>query len=535
MADPTTGATGTTAPPASVVSTTGATGPTGATGTTDTTPGASGATGSTGATGGTGATAVAPVVYATNSYGKQLTQAPDPTTDHQAYVDWLNKASLNGFSADQINAASSGAAAGAAGGGANGAGTTLTSAGQAALNPGATGATGIGQWTSDQSFIPTDSGMGPGPTNWDVTPDQTVQGQMDKLTQNISTDPTYQALAATLERKNAASGGSNSLMAESAAYNQVVGLAFNIASADAATYAKSAEFNASMADQFGLAAQQFKNTALLSDQNYKQSQVLQAEQIQGNLTSVNLQIAGQLAATNISAGAQVTSAQIGADASMSNAKLSASTSLTEADMQRQTTLDSLQIGFQSNWALNQQGESNQLHTLYAQGGINADAQNRQIAGQLSIQANADNNANLRALMGSVSQIGATPGLTAEQQANAIKQTTTIYQTNQNLSSSYYAGASYGLSNGSALYSTTGVGSPTGASAPSGAAYDPYSSFGNYMLYPGYEMTSPPTLPYFGGTGATDVGAQPGSQGGDFLPTQSYGAPPSQGNTQPPHP
>lgn len=363
--------------------------------------------------------------------------------------------------------------------------------------------------TSTQSFIPTpDPSLAVPTATWTVTPDQTVQGQMDQLTQNLGTNPVYQSLAAQLTRANAANGGTNSLMAETSAYNSVVGLAYNIASADAATYAQSAEFNASMANQFGLAAQQFSYTALLSDQNYKQSQTLQAEQINGNLQSVSMQISGQLKATNISASAQIKSASISASASMHNADTAAQASLTEASMSQQTTLDSLQIGFQNQWMLNQQGTSNQLQIMGSQTSETDFLNSQQASRQLTLQSNADMNANLRQLTASVGQIGATPGLSPEQQAGAVDQVTQIFKTNQNLSNSYYTASVNGFTNGTSSGSLSGGAVPV---SPSGNPLnDAYNQFGNYMLYPGYEMTAPPTAPFFGGSGTTTVGAQPSS-------------------------
>lgn len=504
MPPPAVGATGATGPvgigATGATSATGASGPTGATGPS---PGPTGASGPTGATGSTG-----PIK---NSAGVAL--KPPPTINPKDLKAWAATAAANGFTQDQINQVSAKAKADAA------AAREASNTSQQATAQPAGSVTNLGGWspgqvyagtqtpgsTTDQSFIPQSDGMGPGPTNWNVTPEQTVQGQMNKITQNIGTDPVYQALAAQLTRANAANGGTNSLMAETAAYNQVVGLAFNVASADAATYAKSAEFNASMANQFGLAAQQFRNTAMLSDQNYKQSQVLQAEQINGNLQSVSMQIAGQLQATSISASAQIASAGVSANASMTNARLSSETSLKEATMSQQTTLDSLQVQFQSQWALQQGAQGNALQ----QGAQNQyfATQNATTAfgRQMTIQANADMNANLRQLSASISQIGATPGLTPEQQANAIATETGIFKTNQNLTSAFYGSAAYGLSNGSAAYSSTG--NPALAQ-PNQNSADPYNQFGNYMAYPGYEITAPPTLPFYGGSGSTLEGHQP---------------------------
>ncbi len=388
-------------------------------------------------------------------------------------------------------------------------------------------------YVSDQSFIPAVPANEPTATAWTVTPDQTVQGQMDQLTTKLQTNPVYQSLADQLKRTSAAAGGGNSLMAETSAYNSVIGLAYNIATSDAATYAKSAEFNASMANQFGLAEQQFMNTALLSDQNYKQSQVLQSEQIKGNLDSVDRQIAGQIQSTTIAgqaevdaAGAQITAAGMYASASIQDAQLSAATSLQESATQQQTTLDGLQIQFQSNWALNQQGQANQLQTIGAQAGAQIDVNSAnnadQFAKSLTLQNNADYNANLRQLMSGISTIGATPGLTADQQSNAISTETSIFQTNSALTNAAAGSTTYGLQNGS-----IGTG-PSSSVTPT--AQNPYGIYGNYMAFPGFTMTAPPTLPFYSGTGTSTapVNQQPPqampSIGGNFIPPTTANPP-----------
>lgn len=404
--------------------------------------------------------------------------------------------------------------------------------------------------TTDKSFIPQVPANEPTATNWNVTPEQTVQGQMDQLTKNIGTNPVYQSLAAQLTRASAAQGNQNSLMAETAAYNQVVGLAYNVASQDAATYAKSAEFNATMANQFGLAQQQFMHTALLSDQNYKQSQVLQSEQINGNLQSVSMQIAGQIKSTSIAASAQRAAAGISANASIQNAKLASETSLKEAAMQQQTTLDGLQIGFQNQWMLSEQAQGHQLQQMgqqfvyqgqlqsnissqnFMQGMVGTQYQDefnnamntKQFGQQMTLNAQADFNANLRQLSQNIAMIGATPGLTAEQQANAISTITNIFKQNQSMSSSFYGSSTNGIANGTVGNSITGnnvIVPPLPTWTPPAPSPDqnPYTQYGNYLAYPGYELTAPPTAPFFGGTGGGEIGKQPPSAGNmeAFLP------------------
>lgn len=369
---------------------------------------------------------------------------------------------------------------------------------------------------TDETFTPDNSSVDAAANTqmvpWEVTDEQTVQGQMNQIVGNMSSNPVYQSLAASLERAQAAHGGENSLMAETAAYNGVVNLAFQVASADAATYARSAEFNASTANQFNLSNRQFMQQALLSTQNYQQSQVLQQQQIQGNLQSVSMQIAGQLRATEIGANAQVASAQIGAAAQVRSAGISASAALGAAHIQQQTAMDSIQANFQAQWALNEQGQGHalELNDRSTDNAIRHDTtmSNTQFGQQLTLQMNADNNANLRQLMGTVGQIGATPGLTGDQQANAINQVTQMYHTNASLGASFYGSSGYSLSTGQAganiQNGTNGYMPPgAGGSATPGGGYQQY---GDYLSYGhgGYTMTAAPDLEFYGGTGLVDT-------------------------------
>lgn len=296
-----------------------------------------------------------------------------------------------------------------------------------------------------------------GPVDWKVTDEQTVQGQMKQLTTNLSTNPVYQSIAETMKRANAASGGGNSLMAESAAYDKVIGLAFNIASSDAATYAKSAEFNATMTNQFGLAKNNFVYQALLSDQNYAQSQVLQSNQIKGNLDSVDRQVSGQLESTRIAgqaqmaaaatqAGATVASAYISADAAMKDAALSAKTSLQLGDIQRQTALDTLNIDFQTKAAITAQQGAIDIAKIGATGAMNKDVNAASAADTLakSITLGYQNAFNTQTIQTGAEavQISTTPGLSAEDQARGIKTILDIDKGNKDAFAAFASGLSH---------------------------------------------------------------------------------------------
>jgi hypothetical protein len=529
----TTGATGTTDAAA-------AAGATGATGAATTAPGATGAAPApaTGATGATGVAATRAAVAGgaptqtfqrlTNAQYKALSPADQKAYDRkkaaaasaaQGFSDPPVSQNLwASMSADQRQAyiaahpnspeaAGKGAALGTST--ASSSSSTGFAAGYTAPPP----AKAEDYQAPDKSFIPKVPDDEPTATTWDVTPEQTVQGQMKQLTTDLQTNPVYQSLASAVKRASAAAGGGNSLMAETAAYDKVIGLAFNVASADAATFAKSAEFNATMKNQFSLATQQFMHTALLSDQNYKQSQVLQSEQIKGNLDSVDRQVAGQLESTRVSAaaqveaagemaGAQISSSSISAEASMENAKLAAATSLSEADLQRKTTLDAIDLNFKSAWSLGQEQTAGELQRIGAQTGatiaINADA----FVKNATLARQSDMSTGLNQLEANLTAISTMPGLTPQQQANAVETATSWHKTDQALKDASWDTITHGAQDGT-LAGAIDPNNPL-PGAPAGAtASNPYGVYGNYMVYPGYDISPAPEI----GGAMSNVGAQ----------------------------
>jgi hypothetical protein len=116
-------------------------------------------------------------------------------------------------------------------------------------------------------------------TDWEVTDEQTVMGQLEKNYDRGS--PFFEQAAEKAKRGHQAGGGQNSLMAEQAGINAAMDQAFKASFEDAKTFARSAEFNAAMKNQFGLAEQRFMHNATLSDQNFQHSKVLMQQQIQG--------------------------------------------------------------------------------------------------------------------------------------------------------------------------------------------------------------------------------------------------------------
>jgi hypothetical protein len=89
------------------------------------------------------------------------------------------------------------------------------------------------------------------PTQWNITPDQTVQGQMKNL---IDPNSPYYQQWATAGAQDAAARGftGNSSIRETGIMDSVMRGATPIATADASTYAKAAGYNADMPNQFAM-------------------------------------------------------------------------------------------------------------------------------------------------------------------------------------------------------------------------------------------------------------------------------------------
>jgi len=135
------------------------------------------------------------------------------------------------------------------------------------------------------------TGNDPTMTPWEVTDEQTVAGQMEKNYDRNS--PFMEKAAEEGQRKHLASGGQNSLMAGKAGQVAAMDVAFKMSFADAKTYARSAEFNAAMKNQFGLAEQRFIQNSLLSEQNFNQAIVMQTQMIAGQLEGIAAQYRGK--------------------------------------------------------------------------------------------------------------------------------------------------------------------------------------------------------------------------------------------------
>jgi hypothetical protein len=99
------------------------------------------------------------------------------------------------------------------------------------------------------------------PTQWAVTPEQTVQGQLATLAD--PNNPNYQSWATAGKQVAAANGFTgNSTMRDTGILNSVIQNATPIATADASTEAKAAGYNADQSNQFATTNVNAQNAAL---------------------------------------------------------------------------------------------------------------------------------------------------------------------------------------------------------------------------------------------------------------------------------
>lgn len=147
---------------------------------------------------------------------------------------------------------------------------------------------------AEDAWVPEGSGTADvEQTLWNVTPEQTVAGQFEDLYDRDS--PIFELARQRAIRQHLGSGGQNSAMA--AGFGEVAAMdkAFQMAQQDAQTYARSAEFNAAMANQYSLAEQRFIHNALLSEQAFQQAKSLQTQRIHAQLESIVLDYKGRSA------------------------------------------------------------------------------------------------------------------------------------------------------------------------------------------------------------------------------------------------
>lgn len=133
------------------------------------------------------------------------------------------------------------------------------------------------------------------PTKWNVTPNQTVAGQITSIL-DPNSPIIQQARTQGLELANDR-GLLNSSIGETAAMNSAYSAALPIASADASTYSKAAGYNADQSNQFAVKNQDATNTAgqFNSSQTNQMSQAVLSAQTQTAIANLQSQTQTNLA------------------------------------------------------------------------------------------------------------------------------------------------------------------------------------------------------------------------------------------------
>lgn len=311
--------------------------------------------------------------------------------------------------------------------------------------------------TQAPSFIPATPANAPQPTKWEVTADQTVEARFDSIMD--SDNPVFKDIQERIMREHAARGGQNSLMAARSAAMAVAEVGFKIASQDAATFARSAEFNAAMANQFGLAEQQFQHNAMLSEQNFKQGIMMLRESQLADLEKINADMKSRL---------NLMGAQSLIDINMEATKHQ--NTLAQMDRAHRQNLESMETQFQYNWQSAEQSQRQALERMDRETTNAGFMEQQKFAWQMQLNYMSEVSQNGRMLLNTVGAIGSNPNITAAQAqaavADAIRQYNAV---NEQLASTYKVPSNPALTAQNYLDFSghnTGYGTNTGQTAPS---------------------------------------------------------------------
>lgn len=324
---------------------------------------------------------------------------------------------------------------------------------------------------------------GPQATEWEVTGDQLVENRMASLME--SDNPVFQSLREATMRAHAARGGKNSLMASRAAVTMMADMAFKIGSQDAATLARSAEFNAAMKNQFGLAEQRFFHNALLSDQNYRQGVMVIREQTAGRIAEIGAESAGRVAAIN---------AQVSGELTLEDRRTD--NQIRMMDRAHGQNLERDELGFQHNWALNEQGQGHTLERMDRQADNNMRENDNQFRNQFTLTYLSESSATQRAIIAATGEVRGNPNLKPEQAAAGVRDILSMYNAFNEQNRAFFGNP------------RPGANGPTGNPEEDGKAYGSpaydYTSYagsrGISMGQGGYRMYAPPTMRFWGGSG-----------------------------------
>lgn len=185
----------------------------------------------------------------------------------------------------------------------------------------------------EQSYIQSAQSQTQGPTQWTVTPNQTVAGQYASLMSKG--DPAIQAAEESTLRANAASGGRNSLMAQNAATLAGSQVALSIAQQDAQTNAQAGEYNANAANTFAQQMNSFVESMTASQQSFDAGYAQLKNQFSANMGSIYAQVLQGAAAASENVKQTIDATTVSTNATLEQMDKTFSQNVAETEMQNQ--------------------------------------------------------------------------------------------------------------------------------------------------------------------------------------------------------
>lgn len=207
---------------------------------------------------------------------------------------------------------------------------------------------------SPQTYIDQAKANEVGPATWNVTPDQTVAGQYANL-MNTPNEAIQAAEQKTI-RNYSASGGRNDLMAQNAASMTGSQIALTIATQDAQTNAAAGEFNATQANAYNQALNQFTDNALLSKQNFDQGVAMLGAQTNEQL---------KMLTANVNATAATSSIQLNTALAQTKINLNATLATMDKQFGQNVTMAGVNAGIANAQSWTQYGQQIRLGYLSA--------------------------------------------------------------------------------------------------------------------------------------------------------------------------
>lgn len=324
------------------------------------------------------------------------------------------------------------------------------------------------------SYTPGEASQLGGATNWNVTAPQTVAGQ---FAQDMSqANPAIQAVEQQTIRANAAHGGANDLMAQTAATMAGAQVGLQIASQDAQTNAAAGQFNASAANQFSQQQNQFIQNATLSQQNFQQGVAMLHDQTNQSFQQLYAQV------------------EAGAATASTNVK---------------ATLDTTQASLKSTLAQMGQQFADTTSQAAQQEGYNVYNANTQYGMNVQLSYLSSVNTQQASLMQTIAQIQSNPNINTAQANAAIQNAVDQFNSFMTMNNAYYS--SMMPASGTSGVGTTAGGAPTGTSpfdsTATGGGFAKIASMGTGLTpsAPSPAAVSPTSQNY------TGMGMTPGTQ------------------------